>query len=119
MGVTPIDYRRAALRWAIVQRLGPFILCRLNLCGEDHPQPTPIQGGTIVRPDTHPALEYHAPTEEQIKAIKTIRAALSEAMYAITDTVPQCAERTLALRHIEDAAIWSNKAIVFDGQRYL
>jgi hypothetical protein len=72
-----------------------------------------------MRPDTHPALEYHAPTPEQIEAIKTIRAALSDAMYAITDTVPQCAERTLALRHIEEAAMYANKALVFDGQRYL
>jgi hypothetical protein len=33
--------------------------------------------------------------------------------------VPQSAERTLAIRKLEEASMWANKAVVFDGERYL
>ncbi len=43
-----------------------------------------------------------------------------EATYAaLVDLVPACAERTLAMRALEEAAMWANKAIAFGGERYL
>jgi hypothetical protein len=72
-----------------------------------------------MEPYTHPALEYHQPDETQIAAIKDVRLALSHAIREIVGIVPNCAERTLAIRKIEEAAMWANKAIVFDGERYL
>ena len=67
----------------------------------------------------HPALIYHAPTPEQVEEIAAVRAALSEAIRAIQSVVPGCAEQTLAIRKVEEASMWANKAIVFDGVRYL
>lgn len=67
----------------------------------------------------HPALVYHQPTPEQLEKINVVRAALSEAIRAIQSAVPGCAEQTLAIRKVEEASMWANKAIVFDGQRYL
>lgn len=67
----------------------------------------------------HPALVYHAPTPEQLEKIQAVRAALSAAIYALQAVVPGCAEQTLAIRKVEEASMWANKAIVFDGQRYL
>lgn len=72
-----------------------------------------------MEPYTHPALEYHAPTPEQVEKIQEVRYALSVAIKTIQDTVPGCAEQTLAIRAVEQASMWANKAIVFDGQRYL
>jgi hypothetical protein len=67
----------------------------------------------------HSALVYHAPTPEQVEKTNVVRDALSAAIYAVQQIVPGCAEQTLAIRKIEEAAMWANKAIVFDGQRYL
>lgn len=67
----------------------------------------------------HPALIYHAPTPEQVEKINAVRDALSAAIYAIQSIVPGCAEQTLAIRKVEEASMWANKAVVFDGQRYL
>lgn len=70
-------------------------------------------------PFVHPALEYHAPTPEQVEKIQAVREALSAAIQALQTIVPGCAEQTLAIRKVEEASMWANKAIVFDGQRYL
>lgn len=67
----------------------------------------------------HKAMKYHKPDENQVANIQSVREALSQAMVTIELCVPQCAERTLALRKIEEAGMWANKAIVFDGERYL
>lgn len=70
-------------------------------------------------PFVHNALEYHAPTPEQVEKISAVREALSAALLVIQNVVPGCAEQTLAIRKVEEAGMWANKAIVFDGQRYL
>jgi hypothetical protein len=67
----------------------------------------------------HEAFTYHAPTPEHIEAIQRVREALGHAFNVIRDVVPGCAEQTLAIRKLEEASMWANKAIVFDGRRYL
>lgn len=69
--------------------------------------------------DKHNPFEYQRPTDEHIEKIKAVREACSDAYNALICHVPQCAERTLAIRHLEEVSMWANKAIVFDGQRYL
>ena len=69
--------------------------------------------------EIHEAFVYHAPTPEQIEAIQAVREAVGHAFNVIRDRVPGCAEQTLAIRALETASMWSNKAIVFDGKRYL
>lgn len=59
------------------------------------------------------------PTAAQRAAIQQVHAALNEAYRQITEVVPRCAERTLAMRKLEEADMWAAKAIVFDGQVYL
>lgn len=72
-----------------------------------------------MEPEINEAFAYHAPTLEQITAMQAVREALSKAMDVIRANVPSCAEQTLAIRKLEEASMWSNKAIVFDGKRYL
>lgn len=67
----------------------------------------------------HPALVYHAPTPEQLEKINAVRTALSAAIVALQTVVPGCAEQTLAIRAVEQASMWANKAVVFNGERYL
>lgn len=72
-----------------------------------------------VRAGGKDPFEYQAPTPEHIEAMKYTREALRQAATAVIAHVPACAERTLALRKIEEASMWANKAIVFDGERYI
>lgn len=67
----------------------------------------------------HPALVYHQPTPEQVEKIQAVREALSHAIRILQEIVPGCAEQIRAIRKVEEASMWANKAIVFDGQRYL
>ena len=73
----------------------------------------------LMEPEVHEAFLYHSPTEDQIRAIQTVREALGHAFNALRANVPSCAEQTLAIRKLEEASMWANKAIVFDGRRYL
>ncbi len=69
--------------------------------------------------EIHEAFVYRTPTPEQIESIRAVREALGHAFNVIRAVVPGCAEQTLAVRKLEEASMWANKAIVFDGRRYL
>jgi len=67
----------------------------------------------------HP-FEYQAPTREHIRAIQVARDGMKVAFESLANAgVPECAEETLAIRKLEEASMWANKAIVFDGEPYL
>lgn len=74
--------------------------------------------GTILHSSVNP-FEYRAPEPGQVEAIQKVREALKAAYDVVQSQVPQSAERTLAIRKLEEASMWANKAIVFDGERYL
>lgn len=69
--------------------------------------------------EIHEAFVYQQPTDDQSARIQCVRIALDLAFKVIRDQVPGCAEQTLSIRALETASMWSNKAIVFDGKRYL
>lgn len=62
---------------------------------------------------------YQAPDNETLDKLIEIREACGLAYTAILEFVPACAERTLAIRRLEEANMWANKALVFKGERYL
>lgn len=66
----------------------------------------------------HP-FEYQKPDEYQVAQIQRVREALKAAYDVILNDVVSSAERTLAIRKLEEASMWANKAIVFNGERYL
>jgi hypothetical protein len=70
-------------------------------------------------PEIHEAFVYQQPNAEHIAAIQAVRKALGHAANVIKASVPGCAEQTLAIRKLEEASMWANKGIVFDGRRYL
>ena len=75
--------------------------------------------GPADAPEIHEAFVYHAPNDDQVKQIQRVREAIGHAFDSIRANVPACAEQTLAIRKLEEASMWANKAIVFDGRRYL
>ena len=60
----------------------------------------------------HP-FEYVAPTKESVEKITTLRAAMKGVHDLIVEEIPAGAERTLAIRKLEESSMWANKAIVF------
>jgi len=62
---------------------------------------------------------YQKPDEIQIEHIVVVRDMLRQAYETILKEVPMCAERTLAIRKLEEASMWCNKAIAFRGEPYL
>lgn len=53
------------------------------------------------------------PTDEQAYLIDRVAVRLDSLHGALLDFVPESAERTLAIRKLEECAMWANKAIVF------
>jgi hypothetical protein len=66
----------------------------------------------------HP-FDYQIPTAEHVEAITVVRDACRETFAVLFQAVPECAERTLAIRALEECSMWANKAIVFDGESYI
>ena len=54
---------------------------------------------------------YHPPKGDQVDRYKTIRDAGMEFSFIIAHNSPSTPEQTLALRKIEEAVMWANKAI--------
>jgi hypothetical protein len=61
---------------------------------------------------------YHAPNAEQARHHETISLAATSMYDAVLDNCPQSAERTLAIRKLQEARMWANAAIAFDGRTY-
>lgn len=74
------------------------------------PEPEPPAINPMVYIDTEDMAviaRYHAINEG------------ATAMYdVLLDNCPQSAERTLAVRKLQEARMWANAAIAFDGRRY-
>ena len=49
---------------------------------------------------------------------KQVEEAISRAYNALLSVCPRSAERTLAVRKLQEARMWANAAIVFDGRTY-
>jgi hypothetical protein len=54
---------------------------------------------------------YHAPSPEDIANHEKIREAGKELALLVYESCPGTAERTLAIRKIEEAVMWANAAI--------
>lgn len=54
----------------------------------------------------------------KVRAFQSINQACYEAYCAFLEDAPPSAERTLAIRKLQEARMWANAAVVFDGRRY-
>ena len=65
------------------------------------------------------AFDYQPPTEAMIEQITELREACKVVYRTLMERVPPSAERTLAIRRLEEVSMWGNKAIVYEGRPYL
>jgi hypothetical protein len=82
----------------------------------DQPADVPYGGDpgeTIDNP-----MQYIDSHGETVVRHKNIESVMSDAYGVILANCPQSAERTLAIRKLQEVRMWCNAAIVFDGRRY-
>lgn len=61
---------------------------------------------------------YHAATPEQVSQYQFIRDAAKHFASVVIENSPKCADQTVAIRHIREAAMIANAAIALDGKLY-
>ena len=54
--------------------------------------------------------QFHAPTDAQKAAMQKFRDAFEALANLIEAESPSCRQRSLALTHLEESAVWANKA---------
>lgn len=59
---------------------------------------------------------YHSPTEEQIPKYKAIRDAGLSLAHVINDSMPDCADKTAAIRKVREAVMTANQGIACGGK---
>jgi hypothetical protein len=60
---------------------------------------------------------YHAPTPEEVERMTAIRIAAKVLAETILDNVPDCADRSAAMRKIREVSMTANAAIVLNRPR--
>lgn len=58
---------------------------------------------------------YHKPSPEQLPKLEKLRAAALEFARVIEANVPNCADRSAAIRKIREAVMTANAALVLEG----
>jgi hypothetical protein len=72
---------------------------------------------TTEQPISDPMRYIDTPPELVYKH-KQIEEAVSRAYAVLLTVCPRSAERTLAVRKLQEARMWANAAVVFDGRTY-
>lgn len=58
---------------------------------------------------------WHKPTSDKVPKFEAIAKCSEEFMRLILELVPDCADRSAALRNIREARMWANSAISIDN----
>jgi hypothetical protein len=61
---------------------------------------------------------YHAPDDTQVRQYATIREMAREMAQVIHDSCPASADRTAAIRQLQDTVMTANRAIALGGAGY-
>lgn len=59
-------------------------------------------------------VKYHAPTQEQIKAHSAVADAAENMLCVILKYVPDCADRSTAIRCVREAKMWASAAVALE-----
>lgn len=63
--------------------------------------------------------DYVKPRPDQQPAFDALTADFKQLYAHMLEFVPNCADRTLAIRALQESRMWANCAIVHDGQPYM
>jgi hypothetical protein len=69
----------------------------------------------VTLDNVHDVVRHHAPDDYGINKIGHIRMAAENMITAILETTPVCADQSAAIRHVREAMMTANAAIVLDG----
>ena len=69
----------------------------------------------VTKANVREVFTYHTPSPEQVEKMERIREAAIILATVILDTVPDCADKSAALRQIREARMTANAAIVLNG----
>jgi len=67
--------------------------------------------------DLENMFKYHAPTEDQVFRYGVLRDEAKLFAYAILEYAPESAERTLAIRKVQEAVMWANASIALNESK--
>ncbi len=59
-------------------------------------------------------VHYHAPSEKQVKQHEDLSFAAERLIECILKTVPDCADRSTAIRCVREAKMWASAAVALD-----
>jgi len=62
--------------------------------------------------------EYHAPTPQQVESMKRVREAAKVLALVIDEFCPPSADRTDAMRQLQNCNMTANRSIVLKGKGY-
>jgi hypothetical protein len=75
-----------------------------------------------MEPDTNVTLDelfrHHPPTDAQIPKYQAIRDAARAFAQVLDETCPPSADRTVAMRKLQDCVMTANRAIALGGRSY-
>jgi hypothetical protein len=63
-------------------------------------------------------MSYHAPTPEMLPKFEAVRSAAIDLVKAIDENCPASADRTAAVRQVQDALMTANRSIANNGAGY-
>jgi hypothetical protein len=72
----------------------------------------------VTDPPIDNPMAYIDTPKNRVHLHRRVEAAITEAYEAVLLACPRSAERTLAIRKLQEARMWANAAIVFDGRTY-
>lgn len=72
----------------------------------------------VTDPPISNPMQYIDSSGVQVDRHKAVEAGVTAAYDAILDNCPRSAERTLAVRKLQEVRMWANASIVFDGRTY-
>lgn len=71
--------------------------------------------GQVNKSNVDDVMTYHKPTDEQLPKYAAVKEAITHAANVIIDNVPECADRTVAIRKLREARMDANAAIALNG----
>lgn len=77
-----------------------------------------MTGIPVPEPPINPMVYIDTDDPAVIARYQAINTAAYVMYSAILDSAPRSAERTLAIRKLQEARMWANAAIAFDGKTY-
>jgi hypothetical protein len=66
--------------------------------------------------DLDNVFKYHAPSPEQQEKYAELRESAKDFAATVQRLIPECADRSAALRHIREAVMTANAAIALNGK---